>query len=94
MSFLSHHSGIGEKEYDIGTEEWIELNSTFLNEKTYLPLLKLLIEIKKQKFKDIAIQRNRGQFLRSAPVVRKIGRKIILFLKIGFSLFCMHRKKC
>ena len=47
-SFLSHRSGIGEIEYDVETEEWIELSSTFLNKKAYLPLLKLLVEIKRQ----------------------------------------------
>ena len=47
MNFLSRQGGIGEMEYDLETEEWIELSSTFLNEKTYLPLLKLLVEIKK-----------------------------------------------
>ena len=47
MNFLSHQGGIGEIEYDLETEEWIELSSTFLNEKRYLLLLKLLVEIKK-----------------------------------------------
>ena len=47
-SFLSHRGGIGEIEYDVETEEWIELSSTFLNKKAYLPLLKLLVEIKRQ----------------------------------------------
>ena len=51
MNFLSRQVGIGEMEYDLETEEWIELSSTFLNEKTYLLLLKLLVEIKKQQFK-------------------------------------------
>ena len=49
MNFLSHWGGIGEIEFDLEKEEWIELSSTFLNEKTYLPLLKLLVEIKKTK---------------------------------------------
>ena len=39
--------GIGEIEYDFETVEWIELSSTFLNEKPYLSLL---LEIKKKKF--------------------------------------------
>ena len=51
MNFLSRQGGIGEMEYDLETEEWIELSSTFLNEKRYLLLLKLLVEIKKQQFK-------------------------------------------
>ena len=37
MKFLSRRGDIGEIEYDLETEEWIELSSTFLNEKTYLP---------------------------------------------------------
>ena len=49
MNFLSRRGGIGEIEQDLETEEWIELSSTFLNEKTYLPLLKVLVEIKKTK---------------------------------------------
>ena len=51
MNFLSLGDGIGEIEYDLETLEWIELGSTFVNEKTYLLLLKLLVEIKKQQFK-------------------------------------------
>ena len=49
MNFLSRRGGIGEIEYDLETEEWIELSSTFLNTKTYLPLLKSPVQIKKQK---------------------------------------------
>ena len=49
MNFLSRQGSIGEIEYDSETEEWIEVSSTFLNEKTYLPLLKLLVEIKKTR---------------------------------------------
>ena len=71
MNFLSRQGGIGEMEYDLETEEWIELSSTFLNEKTYLPLLKLLAEIKKENFKHI-LQRGHGQFIRSPPIVRKV----------------------
>ena len=47
MNFLSRCGRIGEIKYDLETEEWIELSSTFLNEKRYLLLLKLLVEIKK-----------------------------------------------
>ena len=43
MIFLSRWGGIGEIEYDFETEEWIELSPTFLNEKPYLSLLKLLV---------------------------------------------------
>ena len=50
MSFFSsHHEGIGEIAYDAETEEWIKLSSIFLNDKAYLPILKLLVEIKKTK---------------------------------------------
>ena len=61
MIFLSCRGGIGEIEYDFETEEWIELSPTFLSEKPYLPSLKLLVEIKKQKY-DIHMisQRDRG----------------------------------
>ena len=47
MNFLSRWGGIGEILYDLETEKEIELSSTFLNEKTYLLLLKLLVEKKK-----------------------------------------------
>ena len=60
MIFLSHWGDIGEIEYDFETEEWIELSPTFLNEKPYLLLLKLLVEIKKQKFKHMISQRDHG----------------------------------
>ena len=46
MNFLSCWGGIGKIKHDLETEEWIELSSTFLNEKTYLLLLKLLVEKK------------------------------------------------
>ena len=46
MNFSSCWVGIGKIEHDLETEEWIELSSTFLNEKTYLLLLKLLVEKK------------------------------------------------
>ena len=65
-------------EYNLETEEWRELSSTFLNGKTYLLFLKLLVEIKKQKFKHMILQSNSGQFIRSSPIVRKINRKITL----------------
>ena len=67
MNFLLRQGGIGEIEYHLETEEWVELSSTFLNEKTYLSLLKLLVEIK--KFKHMISQRNCGQFIRSSPIV-------------------------
>ena len=49
---------MGEIEYHLETEELIELSSTFLNEKPYLLLLKLVVEIKKQRFKHIILERN------------------------------------
>ena len=75
MDFLTRGGGIGEIEYNLETEEWIELSSTFLNEKTYLLFLKLLVE---KKIKHMILQRNCGQFIRSPPIVRKINRKIAL----------------
>ena len=90
MIFLSRRGGIGEIKYDLEAEEWIELISTFLNEKTYLPLLILLREIKKQKFKHMISQRNREQFIRSPPIVKKINKKVIL----AFHYFASIEKKC
>ena len=49
MSFLSHY--MGEVEYEPETEEWVSLTSSFINKQSFLPLLRLLIEIKKQPFK-------------------------------------------
>ena len=94
INFLSHWGSFGEIKYDLETEEWIELSSTFLNEKTYLPLLKLLAEIKKQNFKRI-LQRGHAQFIRSPPIVRKVKiEKLHFFLlfwieKKASQLFCM-----
>ena len=82
MNFLSRRGGIGEIEYNLETEQWIELGSTFLNEKTYLPLLKLLVEIKKQNFKHIS-QSGHGQFVRSPPIARKVKiEKLLWFFTI------------
>ena len=87
---------MGEIEYHLETEELIELSSTFLNEKPYLLLLKLVVEIKKQRFKHIILERNRWEFLRSTPIVRKINGKITLVFhcfahieKNVIRLFCM-----
>lgn len=49
MSYLSTCGGVRAVEYDADTEEWVELTSTFINQKTYLLLLNLLIELKKNK---------------------------------------------
>ena len=93
MNFLLRQGGIGEIEYHLETEEWVEPSSTFLNEKTYLSLLKLLVEIK--KFKHMISQRNCGQFIRSSPIVKKNNRKITLVFyyfvcieKNASQLFC------
>ena len=55
------------------------MGRTKLNISKCLPLLKLLVEVKKQKFKHMKLQGNYGQFIRSPPIVRKINRKITLF---------------
>ena len=92
MNFLSLGDGIGEIEYDLETLEWIELGSTFVNEKTYLLLLKLLVEIKKQKFNHMISQRNHWQFIRSPPIVRKIIALVFHYFarieKNASQLFC------
>ena len=46
MSYLSTHFA-GEIEYDAKTEEWIELASSFMNEKNFLPIFSLLLALKK-----------------------------------------------
>ena len=48
MKCLSRPGGIGETEYDLETEEWIELGSTFLNEKTS-GVTKIISRNKKKK---------------------------------------------
>ena len=58
MNLLSQWGGIGEIDYDLETEEWIKLSSTFLNGKPYLQVLKLLAEIEKQKFKLMISQQH------------------------------------
>ena len=37
---------MGEVEYEPGREEWVSVTSSFINEQSYLPLLRL-IELKK-----------------------------------------------
>lgn len=63
MNFISGCRGIRKIEYDVETVEQAELTSTFINEKTYLPLLELLIEIKKQTYRHVRTQRNHRQFI-------------------------------
>ena len=97
MSFFSScRGGIGEIEYDAEAEERIELSSIFLNEKKYLPILKLLVEMKKQKLKHMIRQRNCVEFTESAPVSEKINNGIVLVFhyfasleKSASNLFCM-----
>ena len=45
MSFLSTHFA-GEIAYDAKTEEWIELASSFINEKNSLNLFSLLLALR------------------------------------------------
>ena len=78
MNFLSRCGGIGEIKYDLETEEWIELSSTFLNEKPYLPLLKLLVEIKKQNF--VSIEKPASQLL-CVGEIENINQAIDIYKK-------------
>ena len=95
MSLISGHRGTGAKEYDIETEEWEELASKFINNKIYLPLLELLIETKKQIYRHVMTQKNHRQFIKLAPIIKKINRKITLIFhyfadieKNASQLFC------
>ena len=45
--------------------------SSYINQQSYLPLLRLLIQLKKQ-----SLQRNRGQFLTIEPIIKRSNRKI------------------
>ena len=48
-----------------------------MNEKTCLPFLKLLNDIKKEKNKDIIKPRNSGQFITlSLPLIKTLNKKI------------------
>ena len=73
MSNLSPH--VREVKYNPQTK-WIELTPSFMNEKTYLPFLKLLNDIKKEKIKDIIKQRNSGQFITlSLLLIKTLNKK-------------------
>ena len=78
-------------EYDADTEEWVELTSTFINQKTYLPQLNLLIEL---KLTYLTSQRNQGQFLTLPLHVGKISRKITMifhyFVEIKKNTFVLE----
>ena len=78
MCFISGCHGIGKIECDVETVEQAELTSTFINEKTYLPLLELLIEIKKQTYRHVMLKRNLEDFITLPPMIRSINRKITL----------------
>ena len=66
-----------ELEYVAQTKEWIELTSSFKNEKAYLSFFKLLNDIKKENIKDVIKQRNSGRFTTpSSPLVKKLNKKI------------------
>ena len=74
MSYLSTHFS-GEIEYDAKTEEWIELASSFINEKNSLPVFSLLLALKKLIFQEITWQRNHGLFITIPTEIKKIGKK-------------------
>ena len=54
-------NAIGEIEYNKEVEEWCALNSTFLNAKTHLLILNLLIQMKRRTYKYMIEQRILGQ---------------------------------
>ena len=68
---------MGEVEYEPGREEWVSVTSSFINEQSYLPLLRL-IELKKTTFQDVKIKRNCGQVITITLIVKKLNRKITL----------------
>ena len=51
-SYLSTHF-VGEIEYDVKTEEWIEITLGLINEKNSLPTFSLLLALKKLIFQEI-----------------------------------------
>ena len=68
---------VGEVEYNTQTKGWIQLISSFMNEKTYLPFFKLLINMKKEKIKDVTKQRNSGKFTTSSSLlIKKLNKNI------------------
>ena len=77
MCYLSILFG-GEIEYDAKTEAWIELASSFINEKNSLPVFSLLLALKKLIFQEITWQRNHGLFITVPIDIKKIGRKITM----------------
>ena len=68
---------VGEVEYDFQTKEWMQLTSSFMNKKTYLPFFKLLNNIKKEKIKDVTKQRNSRKFTTSSSLlIKKLNKNI------------------
>ena len=60
-----------------------------------MPLLRVLIELKKVKFQVVKTQRNHGQVIIITPVVKKLNRKLTLLFhsfsqikKNADNLFC------
>ena len=51
---------MGEIEYDPQKTDWSCLTSSYTNQQSYLPLLRLLIELRKATFQDLMIQWNCG----------------------------------
>ena len=74
MTYLSTHFA-GEIEYDAKTEEWMELASSFVNEKNPLTIFSLLLALKKFIFQEITWQRNHRLFITIPTDIKKIGRK-------------------
>ena len=71
-------NAIGEIEYNKEVEEWCSLNSTFLNEKTHLLMLNLLIQMKRRTYKHMIEQRSLGQYFSLQPSITEFHRKITL----------------
>ena len=74
MTYLWTHFA-GEIEYDAKTEEWMELASSFVNEKNPLTIFSLLLALKKFIFQEITWQRNHRLFIIIPTDIKKIGRK-------------------
>ena len=51
---------MGEIDYDPKKTDWSCLTSSYTNQQSYLPLLRLLIELKQATFQDVMTQRNCG----------------------------------
>ena len=82
MNFTSDsRNAVGEIEYDKEIEGWCVPNSRFLNEKTHLLILNLLIQMKRQTYKYMIEQRSHGQYFSLQSSISEFNRKItLLFL--------------